>query len=89
MRYTPPGTPPVRFSRALAFVLPMLRKTRFEAGASLKIVPKSGLGILREPKLGGVSQSFNELPPELKALARKPQLLVLTKANSRKGQSEQ
>ena len=49
----------------------------------LKIVPKSGLGILREPKLGGVSQSFNELPPALKALARKPQLLVLTKANSR------
>jgi glutamate dehydrogenase len=49
----------------------------------LKIVPKSGLGILREPKLGGVSQSFNELPPVLKALARKPQLLVLTKANSR------
>ena len=49
----------------------------------LKIVAKSGLGILREPKLGGVSQSFNELSPELKALARKPQLLVLTKANSR------
>ena len=49
----------------------------------LKIVPKSGLGILREPKLGGISQSFNELPPALKALARKPQLLVLTKANSR------
>ena len=49
----------------------------------LKIVPKSGLGILREPKLGGVSQSFNELPAALKALARKPQLLVLTKANSR------
>ena len=50
---------------------------------TLKIVAKSGLGILREPKLGGVSQSFNELSPELKALARQPQLLVLTKANSR------
>ena len=49
----------------------------------LKIVPKSGLGILREPRLGGISQSFNELPPALKALARQPQLLVLTKANSR------
>ena len=49
----------------------------------LKIVPKSGLGILREPKLGGVSQSFSELSPALKALARQPQLLVLTKANSR------
>ncbi len=49
----------------------------------LKIVPNSGLGILREPKLGGVSASFNELPAELRALAHKPQLLVLTKANSR------
>ena len=49
----------------------------------LKIVPKSGLGILREPKLGGVSQSFNELPAALRALARKPTLLALTKANSR------
>ena len=49
----------------------------------LKIVPKSGLGILREPRLGGISASFSELPPELRALARQPQLLVLTKANSR------
>ncbi len=50
---------------------------------TLKIVANSGLGILREPKLGGVSASFNELPPAIRALARKPQLLVLTKANSR------
>ncbi len=49
----------------------------------LKILPNSGLGILREPKLGGVSASFNELPAELRALARQAQLLVLTKANSR------
>jgi glutamate dehydrogenase len=49
----------------------------------LKIVPNSGMGILREPKLGGVSASFNELPPALRALAREPRLLVLTKANSR------
>jgi glutamate dehydrogenase len=49
----------------------------------LKIVANSGLGILREPKLGGVSASFSELPAALRALARKPQLLVLTKANTR------
>jgi glutamate dehydrogenase len=49
----------------------------------LKIIPNSGLGVLREPKLGGVSASFNELPETLKKLARSPQLLVLTKANSR------
>jgi glutamate dehydrogenase len=49
----------------------------------LRIVPRSGLGVLREPVLGGVSASFNELPRELKALAREPRLLVLTKANAR------
>ena len=46
-------------------------------------MPRSGLGVLREPKLGGVSQSFAELPPQLRALAREPRLLVLTKANTR------
>ncbi|HSS27359.1 MAG TPA: hypothetical protein VLL50_05355, partial [Usitatibacter sp.] len=49
----------------------------------LKIVPRSGLGVLREPKLGGVSHSFAELPRELRLLAREPNLLVLTKANAR------
>jgi len=49
----------------------------------LKIVPRSGLGVLREPKLGGVSASFAELPAQLRALAREPRLLVLTKANAR------
>jgi glutamate dehydrogenase len=49
----------------------------------LKIVPRTGLGVLREPKLGGVSPSFAELPTELRALAREPRLLVLTKANAR------
>ena len=49
----------------------------------LRIVPRSGLGVLREPKLGGVSASFAELPAQLRALAREPRLLVLTKANAR------
>jgi glutamate dehydrogenase len=49
----------------------------------LRIVPRSGLGVLREPKLGGVSHSFAELPAQLRALAREPRLLVLTKANAR------
>jgi glutamate dehydrogenase len=49
----------------------------------LRIVPGTGLGVLREPKLGGVSQSFTELPAQLKAIAREPKLLVLTKANTR------
>ena len=49
----------------------------------LRIVPRSGLGVLREPKLGGVSRSFAELPAALRALAREPRLLILTKANAR------
>jgi glutamate dehydrogenase len=49
----------------------------------LRIVPRSGLGVLREPLLGGVSHSFAELPAQLRALAREPRLLVLTKANAR------
>jgi glutamate dehydrogenase len=49
----------------------------------LRILPRTGLGVLREPKLGGVSRSFAELPAQLRALAREPQLLVLTKANAR------
>jgi glutamate dehydrogenase len=49
----------------------------------LRIEPRSGLGVLREPKLGGLSQSFRELPKEMRAMAREPRLLVLTKANAR------
>ena len=49
----------------------------------LRIVPASGLGVLSEPRAGGLSQSFTELPAQLRALAREPRLLVLTKANSR------
>jgi glutamate dehydrogenase len=49
----------------------------------LRIVPRSGLGVLREPVLGGYSQGFAKLPPDLRTLAREPRLLVLTKANTR------
>ncbi|WP_394780415.1 NAD-glutamate dehydrogenase [Undibacterium sp.] len=49
----------------------------------MHIVANSGLGILREPKAGGISESFMQSSPEVRELARKPQILVLTKANSR------
>ncbi|HRE14149.1 MAG TPA: NAD-glutamate dehydrogenase, partial [Usitatibacteraceae bacterium] len=49
----------------------------------LRIVAGTGLGVLREPRLGGVSASFSELPPRPRALAREPRPLVLTKANAR------
>jgi glutamate dehydrogenase len=49
----------------------------------LRVVPGSGLGILRETSQTNVSKSFANVPPEVRKLARAPELLVLTKANSR------
>ncbi len=50
-------------------------------GAGLRAVPGTGLGVLRHDKQR--SDSFAALPPEVRAKAREPRLLVLTKANSR------
>src|SRR5262249_19145324 len=50
---------------------------------ALKIVPGSSLGILREGQDKVVASSFAALPPEVKAYARRPELLVVTKATSR------
>ena len=50
---------------------------------ALRIVPGSGLGILRGSYPDGLSLGFGALPPEVRALLRRPQILVLTKANSR------
>ena len=49
----------------------------------LRVVPGSGLGILRETGQTKVSKSFATVTPEVRKLARAPQLLVVTKANSR------
>jgi glutamate dehydrogenase len=49
----------------------------------LRSVPGSGLGILRETELKPVSHSFAQLSPETRRRAREPNLLNLTKANSR------
>ena len=49
----------------------------------LRVVKGSGLGILRESEGTTVSTSFATLPPETRAQARKPELLVLSKANAR------
>ena len=56
---------------------------KVEGEDQLRLVARTGLGVLREPALGGVSRSFGELPKEIRALAREPRLLVLTKANTR------
>ncbi|MBI5921536.1 MAG: NAD-glutamate dehydrogenase [Betaproteobacteria bacterium] len=48
----------------------------------LHALPGSGAGILRETRAHSGS-SFAVLPPEVKALARQPHLLLLTKTNAR------
>ena len=50
---------------------------------TLRVVPGTGLGILRETGQNRISKSFATVTPEVRKLARAPQLLVLTKANSR------
>ncbi|MGA8657780.1 MAG: hypothetical protein WB586_16670, partial [Chthoniobacterales bacterium] len=49
----------------------------------LRVVPGSGLGILRETSRTKVSKSFATVTAEVRKLARATQMLVLTKANSR------
>jgi len=49
-------------------------------GMTLRAVAGTGLGILRHDRQG--SSSFAALPPEVRARARDPQRLILTKANS-------
>jgi glutamate dehydrogenase len=50
---------------------------------TLRSVPGTGLGILRDEGKPPVSVSFAKLPPEVRQLARARHPLVLTKANSR------
>ena len=52
-------------------------------GLGLAIVPGSGLGLLRPQPGETLSASFMQLPPRLRAKARAPGLLVITKSNSR------
>jgi glutamate dehydrogenase len=49
----------------------------------LRIVAGSSLGILRETGKRDVAASFAALPPEQRARARVPELLIITKANAR------
>jgi len=49
----------------------------------LKIVPGSSLGILRAAPAPSANAAFAALPPEIRAHARRPELLVVTKSTSR------
>src|SRR5437868_6386299 len=53
-----------------------------EGEDALRIVPESSLGILREAAKD-VAAAFAALPPEVRAHARRPELLVVTKSTSR------
>ncbi|MBE7940626.1 MULTISPECIES: NAD-glutamate dehydrogenase [Ramlibacter] len=55
-----------------------------EGGAALRVVPGSGLGVLREQDGDTLSASFMALPPQARALAAAPSpVLVVTKSNTR------
>jgi glutamate dehydrogenase len=49
----------------------------------LRLVPGTSLGILRDRPGKEVAASFSALPPEVRAYARRPELLVVTKATAR------
>ncbi len=48
----------------------------------LRQIPGSGLGILRDAETARASQSFAHIPPPLRALARAPTLLIITKSTA-------
>ena len=50
---------------------------------SLRNVPNSGLGVLRDDGVARVSPSFTELPPELRQLASDPTPLIVSKSGAR------
>ncbi|MFN7085972.1 MAG: NAD-glutamate dehydrogenase [Burkholderiales bacterium] len=54
-----------------------------ESGEALRVVPGSGLGVLRAARPAERSASFAALPSAVRALAREPLLLIVTKSNSR------
>jgi len=56
---------------------------RIDGQDALQIQPGTSLGILAEPRSKDVAGSFAALPPEVRAYARRPELLVITKSTSR------
>ena len=90
-----PPIPPEQLEEGLSFLrwlndnhLTMLGYRRHELVTvggqdALKIVPGSSLGLLREGATKEVSASFAALPPEVRAYARRPELLVITKSTAR------
>ncbi|MGH9753132.1 MAG: NAD-glutamate dehydrogenase, partial [Blastocatellia bacterium] len=57
--------------------------TEIEGEEALRVVPNTGLGILREAEGKATTPSATALPSNVRAFARLPRLLYITKANSR------
>ncbi|HET7172770.1 MAG TPA: NAD-glutamate dehydrogenase [Nocardioidaceae bacterium] len=93
LRSAPPPLPEAEIQRAAEllewladdhFTFLGYREYRLESVGDddfLRAVPGSGLGILRSDQ--DMSSSVGKLPPAVRARAREPKLLVITKANSR------
>jgi glutamate dehydrogenase len=95
VEHAPPPLPPDELAEGIAF-LNWLAENHFtflgyrchdlvkiEGEDALKVVPGSSLGILRETQSKDVATSFAALPPEVRAYARRPELLIITKSTSR------
>jgi glutamate dehydrogenase len=48
---------------------------------ALRVVDKSGLGVLRESKPGKISKHFSEMPPEARAVALSKNILIISKSS--------
>ncbi|HSW06874.1 NAD-glutamate dehydrogenase [Aquabacterium sp.] len=91
----PPQLPPQELAEGQAFLHWLLDNHftflghRSHALASidgqdlLSVVPGSSHGILREVKALDAVAAFSALPPEVRAYARRPELLVVTKSTAR------
>ena len=95
LRDQPPPLDAVRLEEVLAF-LRWLEEDHFtflgyrahdlsleDESHRLRIVPGSGLGILRDGAGEAESQAFASLPAQLRSLAELPEPLVLTKSSAR------
>ena len=92
---SPPQLPPEEIAEGVAFIN-WLADNNFtflgyrchdlvtvDGQDALQVVPGSSLGILREARSKDVGTRFAALPPDVKAYARRPELLVITKSTSR------
>jgi glutamate dehydrogenase len=95
VEHAPPPLPPDELSEGIAFLNWLAENhitflgyrchdlVKIGGEDALKVVPGSSLGILRETQSKDVATSFAALPPEVRAYARRPELLIITKSTSR------